>query len=65
MTDFDEFNDDLAIVGFTEEEPKKQKQVKEVRYSEVTASGYCSKCHKRYTATPVINGVVICLNCNK
>jgi hypothetical protein len=62
MTDFDEFNDDLAIVGFTE---KPKKQVVEVKYSEVTASGYCGKCHKRYTATPVINGVVICPNCNK
>ena len=60
MTNFDEFNDDLAIVGFTEE-PK----VKEVNYSEITASGYCSKCHKRYTAAPVIDGVVICPNCNK
>tara|TARA_R110002167_G_scaffold53883_1_gene154015 strand:+ start:116 stop:307 length:192 start_codon:yes stop_codon:yes gene_type:complete len=63
MTDFDDFKDDLAIVGYTEK-PKK-KVVKEVNYSEVTASGYCSKCHKRYTAAPVINGSVVCPNCNK
>jgi hypothetical protein len=53
------YEDDLAVTGFTEE-PK----VVSYNKSEQSQSGHCGKCHKRYTNAPVINGVVICPNCN-
>lgn len=58
MDDFE----DLAVEGFTvkEELPK----VVEYSRSETSQSGYCNKCHKRYTNAPVIDSAVICPNCN-
>lgn len=49
--------EDLAITGFEE-------VVKEINYSESSASGYCPRCKKRYIDAAVINGIVQCPNCN-
>jgi len=63
MSSEDRFEEeDLAVTGFVD----KEELPKVISYnkSEVSQSGYCNKCHTRYTNAPVIDGNVICPNCN-